>query len=99
MGENLAEIHDMNKLAVSLDLAKDVITKEYLYKLQDYEVKEIPKELQNLDISEYTRIYKFTKMVSDKNESVIDKLVTVLNAAYSSSATLITRVSVRKIFT
>ena len=99
MGENLAEIHDMNKLAVSLDLAKDVITKEYLYKLQDYEVKEIPKELQNLDISEYTRIYKFTKMVSDKNESVIDKLVTVLNAAYSSNATVITLVSGHKNFT
>lgn len=58
--------------------------------LSEYEVAEIPEELKALDISDYTRIYKFTKMVSDKKESVIDKLVTVINAAYSSNATVVT---------
>ena len=90
MEMNEIEVRDMNELAASLNLAKEVITKEYLYKLSEYEVAEIPEELKALDISDYTRIYKFTKMVSDKKESVIDKLVTVINAAYSSNATVVT---------
>lgn len=90
MEMNEIEVRDMNKLVASLNLAKEVITKEYLYKLSEYEVAEIPEELKALDISDYTRIYKFTKMVSDKKESVIDKLVTVINAAYSSNATVVT---------
>lgn len=90
METKLAEVQDMSKLTLSLNLAKDVITKDYLYKLGQYEVAEMPKDLKDIGIAEYTRIYKFTKMVSDKKESVIDKLVTVLNAAYSSNATVVT---------
>lgn len=90
MEAKLTEVRDMNKLALSLDLAKDVITKDYLYKLGEYQVAEMPAELKKLDIAEYTRIFRFTKMVTDKKESVIDKLVTVLNAAYSCNATVVT---------
>ena len=99
MNTELAEVQDLNKLAESINLAKDVITKDYLYQLSKYEVAELPDELKQLDISEYTRIYKFTKMVSDKNESVIDKFVTVLNAAYSSNATVITLISGHREYT
>ncbi len=95
MDTMLAELekHNSDKLALSLNLAKDIITKDYLYRLEDYEVAEIPDELKALDIAEYTRFYRFNKIVSDKDESVIDKLVTVLNAAYSSNATVIALIS------
>ena len=96
MNTELAEVQDINRLAQSLDLAKDVITKDYLYQLSEYQVAELPDELKRLDIAEYTRIYKFTRMVSDKKESVIDKFVTVLNAAYSSNATVVTLISGHK---
>ena len=85
----MVDVKDMNKIAISLDLAKDVVTKDYLYKLGEYEIVEIPDTLKHLNISQYTRIYKFTKLVSDQNENVNDKLVTVLNAAYTSNATLL----------
>ena len=96
MNNELVEVQNMNKLAESLDLAKDVITKDYLYRLSEYKVAELPAEFKEIDISEYTRFYKFTKMVSDKKESVIDKFVTVLNAAYSSNATVVTLISGHK---
>lgn len=96
MQTKLAEIHDMNKLALSLGLAKDVITKDYLYQLSEYTVAELPQELREIEIAEYTRIYKLTRMVSDKKESVLDKLVTVLNAAYSSNATVVALISGHK---
>ena len=70
METELAVVQDMNKLALSLDLAKDIITKEYLYQLSDYQVADLPKELQKIEIAEYMRIYKFTKIVSDKKESM-----------------------------
>lgn len=92
MDSKITDIQDVKKLASTMDLAANVIAKDYLYQLKDYEVTDLPVELKNIDISEYTRIYKFTKMVSDKKESVIDKMVTVLNAAYSSKATVITLV-------
>lgn len=99
MNTDLAEIQDITKLTESLSLAKDIITKDYLYKLGEYQVAELPLELKNLDIAEYTRIYKFRKMVSDKKESVIDKFVTVLNAAYLSNATVITFIKSNKQYT
>lgn len=88
--------NSLNRLSQSLEMAKDVITKDYLYKLNKYEVEPVPRELEELDISDYVRIYKFTKLVADKNESTIDKFVTVLNAAYSSYATVITLISGHK---
>lgn len=89
----------INRLMQSLETAKDVITKDYLYKLTKYEVQELPRALRNLEIADYVRIYKFTKLVADKNESVIDKFVTVLNAAYSSHATVVTLISGHETYT
>lgn len=99
MNTELSEFQDINKLNESLLLAKDIITKDYLYQLNQYQVADIPTELHELDITEYTRIYKFTKMVSDKKESVIDKFVTVLNAAYLSNATVVTFIKSNKEYT
>lgn len=101
METRLEEINkdSMNRLIQSLETAKDVITKDYLYKLSKYEVEPIPRKLRNLEIADYVRIYKFTKLVADKNESVIDKLVTVLNAAYSSHATIVAIISGHEAYT
>lgn len=101
METRLEEINkdSINRLMQSLETAKDVITKDYLYKLTKYEVQELPRALRKLEIADYVRIYKFTKLVADKNESVIDKFVTVLNAAYSSHATVVTLISGHETYT
>jgi len=99
METELAEIQDINKLTMSLNLASEVITKDYLYKLSDYGVLALPDNIRDVDISKFARIYKIRKMVADKKESVLDKFVTVLNAAYSSHATVITIISGHKEYT
>lgn len=96
MANEVIEARDYNKLVSSLDLAGDIITKNYLYQLKKYRVVEIPQELKQLEISEYTRLYKFNKIVMDPNESMLDKMVTVLNAAYSSNATVVTLIKGNK---
>ncbi len=90
MKEGLTEIQDKNQLIKSLNLAQNIVTKDYLYKLKDYEVEELPEPLRDLSMFDYTRIYKIKKIVFDKNENTIDKLVTVLNAAYACRATVVT---------
>ena len=51
METTVMDIHDMNKLMLSLELSKNVITKDYLCKLSEYEVADIPDKLNQLDIS------------------------------------------------
>lgn len=90
MKELLAEIQDKKQLVQSLNLAQNIVTKDYLYELKNYEVEELPEQLKDLNLFDYSRIYKITKIVSDKKEDTIDKLVTVLNAAYTCKATIVT---------
>lgn len=99
METELAELQDLSKLEMSFNLANEIITKDYLYKLEDYEVRELPQEIADLDITGFSRIFKIRKMVSDKKESVLNKLVTVLNGAHSSHATVITIISGKKNYT
>lgn len=90
MEKEIAEYRNLKELSLALELADDIVSKNYLYRLEKMEVCDLPSELNDIDIIEYSRIYKFRKFVSDKSENMIDKLVTVLNAAYSSNATVIT---------
>lgn len=93
------DVRDNKKLDIALQSASHIITKDYLYQLEQYEVCEVPKELENLEIAELTRLYQFKKFVSDKNEHMLDKLVTVLNSAYTSGATVITIIQGHKTYT
>ncbi len=90
MMDNSLDIRANDALELSLEQAHDIITRDYLFQLSQYEVKELPDNLKGIDISEHVRLYHFTKLVSDKNENMLDKLVTVLNAAYTSNASVIT---------
>ena len=91
MADNaLADVRDYAQLAASVGMAKEIVTKDYLCELESYEVCSLPEELRNIDIEYFTRLYKFKKIVSDKNENTIDKLVTVLNSAFTSHSTVIT---------
>ena len=88
MNSELAEVRDTNELLLSIETAKNLVTKDYLYDLKKYEVCELPEELKNIDIADYTRLFHFEKFVSDKKENMLDKLTTVLNAAYTSDSTV-----------
>lgn len=94
MADNaLADVRDYAQLAASVGMAKEIVTKDYLCELESYEVCSLPEELRNIDIEDFARLYKFKKIVSDKNENTIDKLVTVLNSAFTSHSTVITLIN------
>lgn len=91
--EKIEELDDFKKLNKAFETAKGIITKDYLYHLDDYKVLELPTELQDLEIDSYARIYKFTRIVMGKNESILDRIVTILNTAYSTNGTVVTIIS------
>jgi DNA helicase HerA-like ATPase len=66
------------------------ITKDYLSQLKDYEIVEPSKELMGIDIKEYARIFKINKIVYNKDENMIEKFITVINAVFSSGASIVT---------
>ena len=86
--DELSSVQDSSKLAGSLNLAENIVAKEYLQNLNSFEVLDMSQKLRDLQINDYVRIFKINRIVLDKNESILEKLVTVLNAAYSSMATV-----------
>lgn len=66
MKELLAEIQDKKQLVQSLNLAQNIVTKDYLYELKNYEVEELPEQLKDLNLFDYSRIYKITKLYQIK---------------------------------
>lgn len=56
METRLADVKDFEELSISLGAAKDIITKDYLYQLEKYEVRRVPRELRKLEIAEFTRL-------------------------------------------
>ncbi|MBE6662880.1 MAG: ATP-binding protein [Ruminococcaceae bacterium] len=90
MSNNLPDVRETEQLSKSFELARDIITRDYLYNLEEMEVCEIPEELKQVEISDFSRIYHFERFVSDKKENMLDKLVTVLNAAYTSGSSVVT---------
>lgn len=85
----LKEISGMSELSNALFVAEDVVTKEYLYRLNACEIVEMPEELRDLEITDYLRLSKIEKIVMDNNENMVEKLATVLGAAYTSKATVV----------
>ena len=84
------EVRDNNDLNNAILISKDIVTADYLGNLSKMDIVDFPKELKGKNISDYTRLYHIKKIVTDKDESALDKLVTVLNSATSSNSTVIT---------
>ncbi|SDB55424.1 AAA-like domain-containing protein [Ruminococcaceae bacterium FB2012] len=92
----LSDARNTDDLASALDAANIIITKNYLYKLEQFTVKELPEKIMETDIVDHTRLFRFRRFVSDKKENTIDKMVTILNAAYSCNASVITLIKGEK---
>ena len=82
---------EMDKnLIRSIDSASSIITKNYLDKLETYDI--IPPSTEDLDIDpkEIGAFYKLTKLVWNKDENFLDKLTTIVDVVYSIRCSLVT---------
>lgn len=79
-----------NNLMVSIDNAASIITKNYLDKLETYELIKPSEEDIDIDISYCGNFFKLSKLVLNKEENFLNKLTTIVNVASSINCTLAT---------
>lgn len=78
------------ELGAALKNASAIITKDYLDKLESYEMVLPSHEDIDIDITECGRFYKLSKLVMNQKENFLDKLTTVVNVASSIDCSLAT---------
>jgi hypothetical protein len=82
-------VRDEKKLQQSFELTTAYMERSYIHELTNFEVMEIPKQLQEISVSKNIRIFHITKLVYDKNEDVNEKLINVFNAAGNLNGSLV----------
>lgn len=87
---NDLDVRKENELVMAMDLAKKIITKNYMCELSDYEIVDPAKELLSMNIEEHMRLYRVNKLVTDKDENMLEKIMTVLYALNSENASVVT---------
>ncbi|MGV3025095.1 ATP-binding protein [Clostridium thermobutyricum] len=90
--ESLVEldVRDNNELASALINSDIIINKSYLNYLSNIEPVDLDESLENIDIGDVTRCFKVTKIVHDKDEDSLDKLISVINAVGVSGGSIAT---------
>ena len=79
-----------NALNDSLNNASSIITKDYLDRLDTYDIMQPSEEDIDIDIAECGRFYKLSKLVINKEENFLNKLTTVVNVASSIGCSIAT---------
>ena len=79
-----------NALNDSLNNAFAIITKDYLDRLETYEILPPSAEDTDIDIAECGKFYKLTKLVLNKEENFLNKLTTIVNVASSIDCSIAT---------
>ena len=77
-------------LDASLSNAMAIITKDYLGKLESYEILEPTEEDKDIRISECGKFYKLSRLVLNKEENFLDKLTTIVNVVSSIGCSIAT---------
>lgn len=77
-------------LSGSLDNAAAIITKDYLEKLERYEILDPSEEAVDIDIAGCGKFYKLSKLVMNSEENFLNKLTTIVNVASSIECSIAT---------
>lgn len=79
-----------NALNDSLNNASAIITKDYLDRLETFEILPPSTEDVDIDIAECGKFYRLTKLVVNKEENFLNKLTTIVNVASSIDCSIAT---------
>ena len=78
------------KLNSALASASSIITKDYLECLDNFEIINPGTQVNDIDISDCGRFYRLSKLVVNREEYILDKLITIVNVASSIRCSLAT---------
>ena len=72
----------------SIRVVDDIILKNYLTELHNFEIVPISRELRDENLSDNVRLFKITQMVYEKDEFSLYKFATVFNALANSQCSV-----------
>ncbi len=87
------ELRDFSELEASIQRSASILKREYLNRLTECSVSELPKSISGKCIKKFVRFYKLSKLVYHKKESFLEKLTTIARAASISNSSLVTVIS------
>lgn len=92
MGNELAVTQNKlnNALEGALENASSIITKNYLDKLEKYDLVVPSEEDIDIDIADCGKFYQLTKLVVSREENFLNKLTTIVNTASSIDCSIAT---------
>ena len=68
--------------------AMSIVSKSYLQELDEYAIKELTAEEKDIDIADCGKFFRLSKLVMNKEENFLNKLITIVNVAFSVEGTL-----------
>ncbi len=77
-------------MTTSLDNATSIITKNYLDRLETYNLIKPSEEDKDIDITSCGKFFKLSKLVVNKEENFLDKLTTIVNVVSAIDCSLAT---------
>lgn len=77
-------------MTASLDNATSIITKNYLDRLETYNLIKPSEEDKDIDIASCGKFFKLSKLVVNKEENFLDKLTTIVNVVSAIDCSLAT---------
>lgn len=69
------DIRDFGEMENAFLLADSIVTKNYLANLSEGEVLKTTEELKTLDVSKYASLFQIKKIVYNKEENNLQKLI------------------------
>ncbi|GHV52243.1 ATP-binding protein [Spirochaetia bacterium] len=89
MDNNTLDIRKQEELLSALRLAEKTVNKTYIENLNELEIIECPRELQDEKLHNIAQFFKIDRFVHEKKENNRDKLMSIYHAVASANGSII----------
>ena len=76
------EIREYNELEAAFLKSSSILKRDYLNNLASFQVRPVPGEIEAKKMSDYAQFFDVTKLVYNKEESFIEKLITIARTSH-----------------
>ena len=83
------DLNNINDINETFKFVESFVNKTYLNNLSECKVVEIPQHINDAKIRDNIRLFKISKLIYDKNENSLNKLINIYSAAFNINASII----------
>ena len=83
------DLNNINDINETFKFVESFVNKTYLNNLSQCKVVEMPQHINDAKIRDNIRLFKISKIIYDKNEDSLNKLINIYSAAFNINASII----------